>query len=155
MSWDRLRDAAARHELTKTGCHENGVTFRSLSDAEKAKHAVLEVLLLEGERLREHLHGKKEGRRAADCLFLVRGNNGSISVVVVELKAGRADNRSFIEQYRHSVEDLRQFFANAGAGQLPNPKFATPRFPPTMERKDVTHKLPGFRVVSSLVDVVG
>lgn len=154
MSWEVLKRRVQDSELAKDTCKERGVTFRNLSAAEQKALAVQEVLLLEGEKLRDHMNTRRDGRKAADCLFLVRKADGTIHVVVVELKSGWADDAIFVQQCSHSVEDLRLLFDKVGAGPLPTPRYATPRFPPTFDRLRVTKRLPELRVVDSLAKML-
>jgi hypothetical protein len=135
-TWADLQQHCAKHNLGKAKCvGKHGEGFGGLkTQGENHKYPfdIEEVLLLEGEKIRDHLHGTTQNRKGADCVFFLRFADGSIRVTIIELKTGNDDEVHFTLQLQHSEQDCNALAKQLRIAKLSDFFFGAPRLPDTV-----------------------
>ncbi len=127
-NWQTMR-ATTRAAHGKK-CAEDGVAFSGLHSRDWETHGVIDVLHLKGELLRNLLHGAKvQRRKGADCIFLLLLADGTVRIVIVELKSGRDKAQAFGVQLDHSTEDVKKLAAVHQLRLCAEIGYAAPRLP--------------------------
>jgi hypothetical protein len=140
-AWSVFVAHCHQHSLVKTKCDgAHGEKFGGLPSLEKARFEIDEVLLLKGELVRDHLRPKVQNRKGADCVFFLRFNDGTVRVVVVELKTGHDESEHFQLQLWHSREDSLALAKKTGIAQVAEHFYGAPRLPDTVRKRDKAFK---------------